>query len=83
MEQKIYVDSNTVHCAIRKPRMGGAQYYLDKKKKQTEMMKLASIILNECSTKSSIFNTLCWLDQKGMLNEKSVTAFLKYKEKDK
>ena len=65
---------------IIKPRMGGATYYLERKKKQSELMKLESIILNECSTKSSIFNALCWLEQKGMLNEKSVTAFLKYKE---
>lgn len=67
-----------------KCRMGGANYYLNKKRKQDELIKLTSIILCECGNmRSNIFNTLCWLDQKGMLNEKSVTAFLKYKEKDK
>lgn len=64
-----------------KPRLGGTQYYLEKKRKQDELIKLTSIILCECgSMRSNIFNTLCWLEQKGMLNEKSVTAFLKYKE---
>lgn len=68
---------------IFKARMGGATYYLNKKRKQEELVKLTGLILDECgTTRTNVFNTLCWLDQKGMLNEKSVTAFLKYKEKD-
>lgn len=67
-----------------KCKMGGANYYLNKKRKQEELIKLTSIILCECGNmRSNIFNTLCWLDQKGMLNEKSVTAFLKYKGEKK
>ena len=63
-----------------KCRMGGATHYLNKKRKQEELVKLAGLILDECgTTRTNVFNTICWLDQKGMLNEKSVTAFLKYK----
>lgn len=69
---------------IIKPRMGGAIHYLNKKRKQEDLVKLSGLILDECgTTRTNVFNTLYWLDQKGMLNEKSVTAFLKYKEKDK
>lgn len=64
-----------------KPRNGGATHYLNKKRKHDELIKLTGIILCDCGNmRSNIFNTLCWLEQKGMLNEKSVTAFLKYKE---
>lgn len=67
--------------AIIKPRMGGATYYLNKKRKQEDLEKLSTLILEECgTTRTNVFNTLSWLDKKGMLNEKSVTAFLKYKE---
>ena len=66
---------------IIKPRLGGTQYYLDKKRKQDELIKLSNIILSECGDiKSGVFRTLCWLEHNGMLNEKSVTAFIKYKE---
>ena len=64
---------------VIKPRVEGTQYYLEKKRKQDELIKLTSIILGE-SSNMNIFKMLCWLEQKGMLNEKSVTAFLKYKE---
>ena len=64
-----------------KPRNGGVTWYLERKRKQEELVKLAGLILEECvTTRTNVFNTLCWLEQKGMLNEKSVTAFLKYKE---
>ena len=64
-----------------KPRLDGTKYYLEKKRKQDELIKLTSIILYECGDmRNNIFNTLCWLERKGMLNEKSITAFLKYKE---
>lgn len=67
--------------AIIKPRLGGTKYYLEKKRKQDELIKLTSIILYECGDmRNNIFNTLCWLERKGMLNEKSVASFLKYKE---
>ena len=66
---------------IIKPRLDDTKYYLEKKRKQDELIKLTSIILYECGDmRNNIFNTLCWLERKGMLNEKSVTAFLKYKE---
>ena len=69
---------------IIKPRMGGATHYLNKKRKQEDLVKLAGLILDECgTTRTNIFNELCWLEQKGMLNEKSVSAFLKYKEEQK
>lgn len=63
-----------------KPRNGGATWYLERKRKQEELVKLTGLILEECGTiRATVFNTLCWLEQKGMLNEKSVSAFLKYK----
>ena len=66
---------------IIKPRMDGAIHYLNKKRKQEDLVKLSGLIIEECgTTRTNLFNTLCWLDQNGMLNEKSVTAFLKYKK---
>lgn len=66
----------TYNCI--KPRMGGTQYYLNRERKQKDLVELTNIILEECGNNRSVFSTLCWIEQKGMLNDKSVTSYLKY-----
>ena len=65
-----------------KPRMGGTQYYLNRERKQKDLVELTNSILEECGNVRSILSILCWLEQKGMLNDKSITSYLKYVKGD-